>query len=56
MPVSGISVNSPDQLYLDNPDELIVFNYGYIEEIREYYKNHKVNIVSMLDLMKVNYE
>jgi len=52
MPVSNIEVRRPADLFSDNPDELIVFSYGYIDEIKEFYKSHPVNVVSLLDLIK----
>jgi SAM-dependent methyltransferase len=52
MPVSNIEVRDPGELFNDNPDELIVFSYGYIDEIKQLYKNHPVCIISLLDLIK----
>ena len=51
MPVSRIPVKKPDTLFKDNPDELIVFSYGYIDEIKTYYSNYDGKIISMLDIM-----
>ena len=51
MPVSRIPVKNPDTLFKDNPDELIVFSYGYIDEIKTYYSNYDGKIISMLDIM-----
>jgi len=50
-PVSRIDVCPPEQLFNDNPDEMIVFSYGYLDEIKEMYKDHPVKIISMLSLM-----
>lgn len=52
MPVSNIEVRRPAELFSDNPDELVVFSYGYIDEIKEFYKSHPVKVVSLLDLIK----
>ena len=51
MPVSGVPVSHPNQLFQDNPDELIVFNYGYLDEIKSFYSTHPVTVTSMLDIM-----
>ena len=51
MPVSHLEVKNPNELFSDNPEELIVFSYGYIDEIRELYKDHPVRVISMLDIM-----
>lgn len=50
-PVSRIPVKRPSDLFDDNPDELIVFSYGYLDEIREYYSNFDGKIISMLDII-----
>ena len=50
-PVTRIPVKAPNALFHDNPDELIVFSYGYLEEIREYYSSYRGKIVSMLDII-----
>jgi len=52
MPVSNIEVKSPEELFNDNPNELIVFSYGYIDEVKEFYRSHSVNVISLLDLIK----
>lgn len=50
-PVSRIPVKEPKALYHDNPDELIVFSYGYLNEIKEYYSKFDGKIKSMLDII-----
>lgn len=34
-PVTGFRIESPDHVSRETVDEIVVFNYGYIEEIRE---------------------
>lgn len=50
-PVSRIPVKDPKDLYDDCPDEVIVFSYGYIDEIHDFYSDFHGKIISMLDVM-----
>jgi len=50
-PISDIIVKDPSAAFIDQPDVMIVFSYGYIEEISEYYRALNCEIVSMLDIM-----
>lgn len=51
MPVSDIPVKCPNSLFEDKPDELIVFSYGYISEVRDLYSEVDVKITSLIDLL-----
>lgn len=51
-PVSRVVVKQPEDLFEDCPDELIVFSYGYVDEIKELYKRTPVKITSLLDILK----
>lgn len=55
MPGLNIPVAPPEQLFKDDIDELIVFCYGYLREIGEFYHDFTENggkIVSVLDLIE----
>lgn len=59
MPGVNIPVKHPKQLFEDNIDELIVFSYGYIEEIKEYYSefiNSGGRIISVLEYLDNQYQ
>lgn len=51
MPVSRIPVKNPENAFDDKPDIVVVFSYGYIDEIRDYYHNSEIEFVSLLDLI-----
>lgn len=53
-PGSQIPISPPDRLFSEPPDEVIVFNYGYIEEIRQQlaaYTQAGGKLISVLDLL-----
>lgn len=59
MPTLNIPVAPPEQLFKDGIDELIVFCYGYLREIKEFYNDFIKNggkIISMLDFLKQSNE
>lgn len=54
-PVSHIPVVDPSILLTDQPDEVIVFSYGYIEEIRRQFADYEQaggKLTSFLELLK----
>jgi len=54
MPVSGVRVARPEQAFEDSPDEIIVFSYGYLKEIEEYFKEYIADggvVTSLLDYL-----
>ncbi len=53
-PVTGIRITGPDSVTRSTADEVIVFNYGYMEEIRSTLSDFISNggtVVSVLDLL-----
>jgi hypothetical protein len=53
-PGSQIQISPPERIITDRPDEVIVFNYGYIEEIRQQlapYVEAGGKLTSVLDLL-----
>jgi SAM-dependent methyltransferase len=53
-PRSHIPVQAPEYLLLHNVDELIVFSYGYIDEIRQFYGDkglQNLKLTSVLDYL-----
>jgi hypothetical protein len=53
-PGSRIPIASPDRILADMPDEVIVFNYGYIAEIRKQlasYTDAGGRLISVLELL-----
>ena len=55
MPGLNIPVAPPEQLFNDDIDELVVFCYGYLGEISDFYHDFTKNggkIVSMLDFIR----
>lgn len=55
MPGTRIPVKAPEALYDDQIDEVIVFCYGYLDEIRQYFSTFTERggrITSMLDYLK----
>jgi SAM-dependent methyltransferase len=56
MPGSYIPVRSPNFVFDDRPDEIIVFNYGYIQEIRKFLAPYLADggkVTSMLDYLQI---
>lgn len=51
-PVSGIPVQPPEQALEECYDILLVFSYGYIDEVREFYKDRPMQIISLLDIIE----
>ena len=52
LPGAGIPVCSPEHVFDNFVDEIIVFNYGYLKEIKDYYSSYIKNggkISSILD-------
>jgi len=59
MPASFIPVASPQTLLNDNVDEVIVFNYGYLDEIKSLLKpiiQSGTTVVSMLDYLRGEFD
>jgi hypothetical protein len=53
-PVTGFRIEEPGAVSRDAVDEVIVFNYGYIEEIRETLSDFIASggkVVSVIDLL-----
>ncbi len=53
-PVTGFQIKGPDSIKRNSVDEVIVFNYAYIEEIRETltgFVNEGGKIVSVIDIL-----
>jgi hypothetical protein len=53
-PVTGLRIRGPDSVTRSAVDEVIVFNYGYIEEIRKTLADFALKggrVLSVLDLL-----
>ena len=58
-PKSGLQVFTPEKLFHDPVDEIIVFSFGYFNEIVNTAKNYgyrKEQLVSILDLLYGRYK
>ncbi|MDP8266428.1 MAG: class I SAM-dependent methyltransferase [Candidatus Aceula meridiana] len=54
MPATGVLVSDPKNLFKDPVDEIIVFNYGYLGEIKKYlasYVNSGGRVTSVLEYL-----